>query len=90
VLEIDEDELAELPPGEYYIDDLIGMDVVDMTGEKVGRLVDVLATGANDVYVVQREGARDALIPAIPDVIREVDVAARRMTIDPLPGLFDL
>ena len=90
LLEIEEDELAELPPGEYYVDDLIGMTVVDVAGETIGRLVDVLQTGANDVYVVTREGARDVLIPAIPDVIREVDVAAKRMTIDPLPGLLDL
>lgn len=89
LIEIDEAELQELPPGEYYIDDLVGMDVVTVEGERVGRLVEVLTTGANDVYVVRREGARDVLIPAIHDVIREVDVAGKRMTIDPLPGLLE-
>ena len=89
VIEIDEADLAALPPGEYYVDDLVGMDVVSVDGAPLGRLVEVLTTGANDVYVVRREGARDALIPAIHDVIRDVDVSAKRMTIDPLPGLLD-
>ncbi|MEX2229739.1 MAG: ribosome maturation factor RimM [Dehalococcoidia bacterium] len=89
VIEIEEDELRELPPGEYYVDDLVGMDVVMPDGEAVGRLVDVLSTGANDVYVVRRQGARDVLIPAIPNVVLDVDVAGKRMTIDPLPGLLD-
>jgi 16S rRNA processing protein RimM len=89
VIEIDESDLPALPPGEYYIDDLLDMEVVTVGGERVGRLAEVLKTGANDVYVVQRPGAKDALIPAIPDVVREVDVAAKRMTIDPLPGLLD-
>lgn len=90
VIEIEEDELGELPAGEYYVDDLIGMTVVTSEGETIGELVDVLATGANDVYVVKRPQARDVLIPAIPDVIRAVDLAAKRMTIEPLPGLLDL
>jgi 16S rRNA processing protein RimM len=46
-------------------------------------------TGANDVYVVRREGKPDALIPAIPDVILSVDLEARRMTIEAMPGLLD-
>lgn len=90
VIEIEEEELGDLPPGEFYVDDLIGMNVVTQDGEAVGELVDVLATGANDVYVVRRSNARDVLIPAIPDVILAVDVAARQMTIEPLPGLLDL
>jgi len=89
VIEIEEDELRELPPGEYYVDDLVGMDVVMPDGEAVGRLVDVLSTGANDVYVVRRLGARDVLIPAIANVVLDVDVAGKRMTIDPLPGLLE-
>jgi 16S rRNA processing protein RimM len=88
-IEIDESELPPLPPGEYYIDDLIGMTVVTADGDPVGTLAEVLRTGANDVYVVERPGAKDALIPAIPDVVREVDVAAKRMTIEAIPGLLD-
>ncbi len=90
VIEIDEEDLPPLPEGEYYIDDLVGMEVVtEDGGEVIGRLSEVLRTGANDVYVVQRPGAKDVLVPAIPDVVKAVDVAAKRMTIDPLPGLLE-
>ena len=54
-----------------------------------GELVEVLRTGANDVYIVRRPGLRDVLLPAIADVVVEVDLLVRRMRIDPLPGLID-
>jgi 16S rRNA processing protein RimM len=89
VIEIDESELAPLPPGEYYVDDLVGLEVVTAEGDPLGRLAEVLTTGANDVYLVRRPGARDVLIPAIPDVVQSVDLDAKRMTIVPLPGLLE-
>lgn len=89
LIEIDEAELPPLPEGEYYLHDLIGLEVVTREGEPVGTLVQALTTGANDVYVVQREGKSDALIPAIPDVILGVNLEARRMTIEAMPGLLD-
>ena len=55
----------------------------------MGRLDEVLRTGANDVYLVRRKGRRDVLIPAIEDVVRDVDLTAGRMTIEPLDGLLD-
>ena len=63
--------------------------MVTTAGERIGELVDVLATGANDVYVVRREGERDALIPATAEVVREVDLDGRRLVIEPLDGLLD-
>ena len=89
LIEIEADDLPELPEGEYYVDDLRGLSVVTTDGHEVGTLADVLTTGANDVYVVKRPGERDVLIPAIPDVIAAVDLEAGRMTIAPLPGLLD-
>ncbi len=89
LLEIAERDLPALPEGEYYLHDLIGLDVVTREGEPVGRLVDALTTGANDVYVIRRDGKPDALIPAIPDVILSVDLGAQRMTIEAMPGLLD-
>jgi len=96
-IEIDETDIAALPEGEYYIHDLVGLEVVTRNGEVVGTLSDVLTTGANDVYLVRcppregdREGRRrEVLIPAIPDVIVAVEVSAGRLIIDPLPGLLD-
>jgi 16S rRNA processing protein RimM len=89
LIEIEPDDLPELPEGEYYVDELRGVTVETTDGSEVGTLADVLTTGANDVYVVKRTGQKDALIPAIPDVVQSVDLEARRMVIDPLPGLLD-
>ena len=89
MIEIDDADLPELAEGEYYVHDLVGLAVVSLEGEEIGRLVEVLPTGANDVYIVRRPGRRDVLIPAIRDVIREVDLEARRMRIEVLPGLLD-
>ncbi|MGE3857180.1 MAG: ribosome maturation factor RimM [Dehalococcoidia bacterium] len=88
-IEIDEADLPALPEDEYYVDDLVGLEVVTTDGAVVGRLTEVLGTGANDVYVVARPGQKDALIPAINDVVLSVDLAAKRMVIDAIPGLLD-
>jgi 16S rRNA processing protein RimM len=87
IIEIDEATLPDLPDDEYYIDDLEGLTVVASTGEEIGELVEVLTTGANDVYVVRRAGQKDILVPAIADVLLSVDLEARRMTIELIPGL---
>ncbi len=89
LIEIDAEELPPLPEGEYYLHDLEGLEVVTAAGEHIGRLKEVLTTGANDVYVIARQGKAEALIPAIADVVLSVDLEARRMTIDPMPGLLD-
>ncbi|MDA0302587.1 MAG: ribosome maturation factor RimM, partial [Chloroflexi bacterium] len=88
-IEIDEADLPALPQDEYYVDDLVGLEVVTAAGESVGRLSEVLGTGANDVYVIARPGQKDALIPAIGDVVLSVDLEAKRMVIDVIPGLLD-
>ncbi len=89
MIEITAEELPPLPPGEYYVHDLEGLDVVTREGERIGTLAQVLTTGANDVYLVRRAGKPDALIPAIADVVLDVDIAARRMRIEAMPGLLD-
>lgn len=87
LIEIDEEALPDLPDHEYYVDDLQGLTVVSSTGEEIGELVEVLTTGANDVYVVRRAGQKDILVPAIADIVLTVDLQARRMTIELIPGL---
>jgi 16S rRNA processing protein RimM len=89
LIEIDESDLPKLAEGEYYTHQLVGLIVVTRDGDEVGRLDEVLRTGANDVYLVRRKGRRDVLIPAIEDVVRSVDLTAGRMTIEPLEGLLD-
>ncbi len=80
----------KLPPGRYFIADLIGLRVVDQdTGEDYGALSDVSHTGANDVYHLRRPDGDEVLIPVIPDVIRQVDLDGGAVYITPLKGLFD-
>ena len=89
LIEIEEDALPALPDGEFYVHDLVGLAVVRSDGEQLGMLTEVVRTGANDVYVVRREGERDVLIPAIPDIVLDVDLAAGLMRVELLPGLLE-
>ena len=63
------------------------MEVVTEDGTVLGRLDDIIATGANDVYVVKKEGKKDLLLPAIKDCILSVDVPQKKMTVRLLEGL---
>jgi 16S rRNA processing protein RimM len=89
LIEIPEEELPVLPEGEYYVHDLEGIEVVTTGGEVIGQLEEVIQTGSNDVYLVRRRGQKDILIPALDDIVREVDLDARRMTVEVVPGLLD-
>ncbi len=82
-------QLPELPKDEYYWRDLLGMKVVTDQGEALGEVVEVIATGSNDVFVV-KAGAKELLIPAIADVVRDMDMAHRVITVTLLEGLRDL
>ncbi|MEK6692895.1 MAG: ribosome maturation factor RimM [Nitrospirota bacterium] len=88
LIKIPEKDLDPLPDGEYYIFQLIGFTVYTDEGEDIGTLTDVLSTGSNDVYVVKK-GEKEYLIPAIKDVIKEIDMKGRRMVIHPMKGLLD-
>ena len=79
----------KLKKNEYFIADLIGMDVCLEDGSHLGTLEEVLQTGANDVYEVRLEDGREVLIPAIRQCILEVDVEAGRMTVHLLEGLLE-
>lgn len=81
-------DLRPLPEGEYYWYQLIGMEVWTEEGTCLGTLRQILNAGSRDIYVVSR-GKREWLIPAIPEVIRKVDVPGARMTIHPIEGLLD-
>ncbi|MEN6325550.1 MAG: ribosome maturation factor RimM [Syntrophomonas sp.] len=88
-LKIDESELNPLPEGYYYHFQLQGMEVYDEAKGKLGVLKEVLETGANDVYVVSSPQYGEILIPAIKEVILDVDVQTKTMKIRLLPGLID-
>ena len=79
---------VELEEDEYYIGDLIGMDVyTDESEERFGVLKDVMETGANEVYIVQSERYGEVLLPAIHECILEVDPEEKKMTVHLMEGL---
>jgi len=86
---IEETEAVSLEEGSYWIHDLLGMQVTDTSGNLLGRVVEVLSTGANDVYVVRPADSerQELLLPAIPEVILAVDLATRTMRVQLLDGL---
>ncbi len=80
------DDLPPLPPGVFYLHQIEGLEAVTEEGESLGRVTEILKTGANDVYVVQ--GVKgEILLPAIPQVIREVRLEDGRIVVRLMEGL---
>lgn len=74
-------QLPEPEDGEYYWSDLIGLQVVNLAGEALGQVSELLETGANDVLVV-RDGDTERLLPFVDAVVKTVDLAAATITVD--------
>lgn len=86
---IRESDAPPLAQGEYFIHDLYGLLVVTEAGEEIGRVREVISTGANEVLVVPRQGQPEALIPVIHDVVQDLDIPSGRVVIRVIEGLFD-
>jgi 16S rRNA processing protein RimM len=80
-------DVPVLPQGQVYQHQLLGLDVVDDRGAPLGRLTEILETGANDVYVVKNADGREVLLPAIPSVILDLDLDRRSMRVHLIEGL---
>ena len=89
-LYVTRENAVELKKNEYFIADLIGLSVESDEGEDLGEVSDVLQTGANDVYVLSKEGTDDILLPAIRECVKNVDLEGGKMTVHFLPGLREL
>jgi 16S rRNA processing protein RimM len=87
-LEVTRQELVPLQEDSYYIFDIVGMSVFDQDETLLGKVTDVLQTGANDVYVVET-GGKPLLIPALKQVVRKVDLQGRKMLVELPEGLAD-
>jgi len=85
----DASQLEALPEGEYYTYEWVGCRVEGADGSSIGTVREVWATGAVDVLVVEDETGTQQLIPAMESQLREIDVEARRIVIEILPGLLD-
>ena len=86
---VDRKNAVKLQKDEYFISDLIGLNVYRENDLPVGILTDVLQTGANDVYVVKKEDGSEILLPAIKECIQKVDTEERKMVVFMMPGLED-
>ena len=84
---IDREQAVPLAENENFIVDLIDMDVYDEEEKRLGTLTDVLQTGANDVYVIEKDEGKEILLPAIPSCILDVDVEAAKMIVRIPEGL---
>jgi 16S rRNA processing protein RimM len=80
-------DVPALPEGKLYQHELFGFEVVDENDQSLGELVEIIETGANDVYVVRSESGQEILLPAIPSVVLETDPARRVMRVHVLDGL---
>ncbi|MGY0691533.1 ribosome maturation factor RimM [Virgibacillus sp. FSP13] len=88
-LKITEAQLTDLDENEYYYHEIIGCDVYTTEGKMLGTIKEILAPGANDIWVVKRPQGKDLLIPYIEDVVKQIDIEANKVVIEPMEGLLD-
>ena len=89
IIEIHHSQLQELPEGQYYQFQLIGLEVRTAQGEVVGKISDIIPTANNDIYVVAGEGG-EILIPATDEIVKSIDIDKGIVIIEPVKGLLDL
>jgi 16S rRNA processing protein RimM len=89
ILYIVEEDAMELPEGEFYYHELHGLSVIDENGKSLGKVTEIMQTGANDVYVVTNDAGREILLPAISEVILDVDLDSKIIKAHLLPGLLE-
>ena len=88
-LYVSRENSVDLDEDEFFIADLIGLDVFTVAGEKVGTLKDVLQYSANDVYVVKGDNDKEYLIPSTLKFVPEINIEEKKMIIDPIKGMLD-
>lgn len=86
---IDRKDAVKLPKDSFFICDLINCEVYDENDNKLGKLIDVIKTGSNDVYVVRDENKKEILIPALKSVVKEVSVEDKKIIVMLPQGLID-
>lgn len=89
IVHIAADQAAPLKKNQYYHHQLIGLNVVTRSGDPLGTLTEILETGANDVYLVRTPEGKEILLPAIKSVIKKIDLPAKTVTVELIPGLVE-
>ena len=88
-LYVTREDAVPLEEDEFYIADVIDSEVFKDNGEKLGTLVDVMQTGANDVFVVKMENDKEVLLPVIKDCVLDINVEEKKVIVHMLNGLLD-
>ncbi len=87
---VPDDERVGLEEDEYWLDDIIGLEVIgEATGKRLGHVTEVIRTGSNDVYVVKTPDGKEKPLPATGEAIARVDIAGGTMTVNVPEGLWD-
>lgn len=89
ILKVNKEDLANLEEDEYYYHQIIGLTVLDENKQEIGKIKEILSPGANDVWVVQRKGKKDALIPYIASVVTGIDLDNGVVNVELPEGLID-
>ncbi|ASB89638.1 ribosome maturation factor RimM [Bacillus sonorensis] len=89
LIKVPEDQLSPLAEDEYYFHEIIGCDVFSEEGDPIGKVKEILTPGANDVWVVGRPGKKDALIPYIDAVVKNINIKDKTIKIHIMEGLLD-
>lgn len=87
MLKIEQEQLADLDEDEYYYHEIVGCSVASDDGEELGTVSEILAPGANHVWVVDRPNGKPLLLPVIDDVVLNVDIESKRITVHLMEGL---
>ncbi|WLR43557.1 ribosome maturation factor RimM [Bacillus carboniphilus] len=88
-IKVTQDQLTPLSKNEYYLHEIIGCEVVSEEGKEIGRIKEVLSPGANDVWVIKTASKKEVLIPYIEEVVKEVNIEEKKITIHEMEGLLD-
>ncbi|PLS16655.1 ribosome maturation factor RimM [Bacillus sp. M6-12] len=89
LLKVPESQLGELEEGEFYFHEIIGCTVYTDSGDEIGSIREVLAPGANDVWVIKGKKGKDILIPYIKEIVLDVNIAEKKIVIFPMEGLLE-
>lgn len=87
---VTEDDLPELPEGQFYVRDLIGMEVFSDEGQRLGPVTDVIQNTAQDIFEIEMEDGRKVLIPKVDSYVLKIDGESRRITVHLQEGILDL
>lgn len=89
-LYVTEEDLPELPQGQYYVRDIMGMAVREENGTFLGEVTDVIQNTAQDIFEVQKQGGKKVLIPKVDEFVLNIDIEKKEILVRLIDGLMDL